>query len=380
MYFYLGILKLFCCFVSVMSVIEKEKSGNYSNTLYWKCQVSGWGLVSIYWAYIVLVRDNYGWIFTCLNYIADVFTGIILTHTYRAILLKTNRNEVSLKKLLLKLIPSIIILAVLYMLLANLKWHYYWVLVRDKEYHLWISLLEWNPVFITGLRLMSIWLLAYHLYQYHKSQMAIIKTNAQLELIAKQAKLDHISAQLNPHFLFNSLNSIKSLVIENPKIARRAIDLLSDLLRAAIYQQTEERIPIKDELILVKDYIELEKLRFEERLMTKFSIDSNTENFKIPPLSIQLLVENSIKHGIDQSIEGGLISISIERIKNTVVICVLNPGTLSVKNAQKGVGLKNLKKRLQLSYKGQAQFTISEPETGFISAQLTLPILNYENL
>lgn len=359
---------------------EKENSNNYSTTLYWKCQLSGWGLVSIYWAYIVLVRDHYGWVFTSLNYIVDVFTGIFLTHSYRAVLLKTNREEVSLKKLLLKLIPSIVILAVLYMLLANLKWHYYWVLVRDKDYHLWTSLLEWNPVFITGLRLMSIWLLAYHLYQYHRSQLNSIKINAQLALIAKQAKLDHISAQLNPHFLFNSLNSIKSLVLENPKVARRAIDLLSDLLRAAIYQQTEERIPIKDELVLVKDYIELEKLRFEERLTTKLSVDSTVETYKIPPLSIQLLVENAIKHGIDQCIEGGQISISIKREKNRVVISVLNPGTLSTKNTSNGVGLKHLKARLQLAYKGQAQFTISEPEQGSICAQITLPNLNNKHV
>ena len=113
-----------------------------------------------------------------------------------------------------------------------------------------------------------------------------------------QAELQLLKAQINPHFLFNSLNSIKSLVIENPNVARRAIDLLSDLLRSSLYEKDKDLIYIKNELSLVYDYIELEKMRFEERLQLKTNIDDEVINYKIPTLSIQLLVENAIKHNI----------------------------------------------------------------------------------
>ncbi|MFT7034071.1 MAG: two-component system LytT family sensor kinase, partial [Cyclobacteriaceae bacterium] len=204
--------------------------------------------------------------------------------------------------------------------------------------------------------------------------------NAQLSIIAKQAQLDNLSAQLNPHFLFNSLNSIKSLVIENPNVARRAIDVLSDLLRSSLYEKDKDFITIKDELALVKDYIELEKLRFEERLEIDITIDKTLENFKIPTLSIQLLVENSIKHGIDKIIEGGLVTIKISKNKHQVYIQVQNPGTIVLNESLKGLGLRNLKERLEIQYKNSAFFSVAELDKNTVEATIILPYTADENI
>jgi two-component system LytT family sensor kinase len=114
------------------------------------------------------------------------------------------------------------------------------------------------------------------------------------------AQLKNLTAQLNPHFLFNSLNSIKALVVENPESARRAIDLLSDLLRTSLYGREDALISIKNELAMVKDYLELEKMRMEDRLEVDIEVDNELLAVQIPPLCIQTLVENSIKHGIDK--------------------------------------------------------------------------------
>jgi two-component system LytT family sensor kinase len=363
-----------------MSSNIKTYKSNITISLYWKCQLIGWSLVSVYWAYTVYTRDNYGVFYTLLNYLLDVSIGIFLTHIYRALILRSNKNNIQLKKLLLKIVPSVIVLAILYMFLANLKWHYYWSLVAGREHSLIQSLFEWNPVFITGIRLMSIWLLAYHLYHYYINQMEMTKANAQLSVIAKQAQLDNLSAQLNPHFLFNSLNSIKSLVIENPKIARRAIDLLSDLLRSSLYEKDKDLIPIKEELSLVNDYIELEKLRFEERLELKITIDKSLENFKIPTLSIQLLVENAIKHGIDSKIEGGNVFIIITKGKEFVSIQVQNPGVLSLNKRSIGLGLKNLQERLKIQYKGNASFYLVALNDDVVEAKIIIPYTADENI
>ena len=359
---------------------RKVNKSNIAISLYWKCQLIGWGLVSIYWAYIVYTRDNYGVFYTLLNYVFDVFIGIFLTHIYRAFILKSNKNSIEFKKLLLKIVPSIIILAVFFMFLANLKWYYYWVVLEGKELNLLTQLFYWDPVLITGIRLMSIWLLAYHLYHYYINQIAITKANTQLSIIAKQAQLDNLSAQLNPHFLFNSLNSIKSLVIENPSIARRAIDLLSDLLRSSLYEKDKNLITIKEELSLVEDYIELEKMRFEERLQLKIKVDKTLNNFKIPTLSIQLLLENAIKHGIDPKVEGGIVDLNIVSDKNNIIITVQNPGRLKNNKKSSGLGLKNLQERLAIQYKGKATFSLTQIDKESVSAIITVPIKVDENI
>lgn len=345
-----------------------------SNALYWKCQLLGWGTASVYWAYVVFYRDNYGYFFTLINYILDISIGIILTHGYRFVSLKLKWSALSLQQLFLRILPSIIILALLYMFLANLKWHYYWFFFGGKNVDLWQSLKYWDPIFITGLRLMSIWILAYHLYHYYQKEIETAQQNAKLSVIAKQAQLDNLSVQLNPHFLFNSLNSIKSLVIENPKTARRAIDLLSNILRSSLYEKDGSLISIKDELGLVKDYIELEKVRFEERLNVSIIMDNVLESYMILPLSIQLLVENAIKHGIDKRINGGSIILSIVEKNKQLVIVVKNPGHIVDYGNGTGIGIKNLKKRVLLQYNGEASFTLKNSNIDQVTATLIIPI------
>jgi two-component system LytT family sensor kinase len=356
-----------------MDVLEK-KINHKSISLYWKCQLLGWGTVSVYWAYVVFTRDDYGYFFTLANYVLDIATGIILTHGYRYFALKLKWNALSLRQLFVRIAPSIILLAVLYMLIVDLKWHYYWAILGGKDVYLWESLTYWDPVLITGLRLMSIWILAYHLYHYYQKEIETAQQNAELSIIAKQAQLDNLSEQLNPHFLFNSLNSIKSLVIENPKTARRAIDLLSDILRSSLYEKDASFISIKDELGLVKDYVELEKVRFEERLNMVITMDDAIEGYMILPLSIQLLVENAIKHGIDKRIQGGSIMLSIVEKDEKLKIVVQNPGQIVDHGAETGIGIKNLTKRLLLQFNGEASFTLKNEAEDQVTATLIIPI------
>lgn len=363
-----------------MNIQVNTQNKKYNLSLYWKCQLTGWSIVSIYWAYTVYTRDNYGAFYTVLNYVLDISIGIFLTHMYRGFALKANWSRLPIKQLLIRLIPTVLLLAALYVLFNNLKWYLYWTIIIGREEVLLNTILYWNPILITGLRLMSIWLLAYHLYHYYQKEVKTAKENSRLSLVAKQAQLDNLSSQLNPHFLFNSLNSIKSLVIENPKNARRAIDLLSDLLRSSLYEKDKDLITIKDELSLVQDYIELEKMRFEERLQLEITIDKTLMNFKIPTLSIQLLVENAIKHGIDLSVEGGIINLIIEKKNNSVEITVQNPGTINTNKTSSGLGLKNLQERLAIQYKGNATFNLTATDKETVLAIITLPIITDENI
>lgn len=354
--------------------LETNNTSDNTISLYWKCQLIGWGTVSLYWAYNVYFRDNYGVPLTILNYILDVTFGIIPTIFYRKIAKDFNWNDLSIRQLVGRIVPAILLISIAFTLLMNLKWYSYWHFIAKDEMDFIPTLIHWNPIFITGLRMMSIWVLAYHLYHYYHKQIRTAKQNAELAIIAKQAQLDNLSAQLNPHFLFNSLNSIKSLVIENPTIARRAVDLLSDLLRTSLYGKDQKYISIANELSLVNDYVELEKVRFEERLDISINVEKELESALIPPLSIQLLVENAIKHGIDKKIEGGQIELLVKEESGFIHIKVKNPGTLKNNEASSGLGLKNLTDRLALQYNGAASFNLTESGKGSITATLLIPI------
>ena len=341
-------------------------------SLYWKCQLVGWGIVSLLWLYIALVRDQFTVLQALTNYVLDVSICIGLTHMYRALALTSKWHQLPIKKLLGRVVPSVVVLAVLFMVIMNVKTaaYIYWVNGTNTFREI---LAVWNPVLITGLRHMAIWVLAYHAYHFYVRELNTTKVNAKLSVDAKQSQLDNLSAQLNPHFLFNSLNSIKALVIENPKSARRAIDLLSDLLRSSLNEKEHMTISIAEEMALVRDYVELEQLRFEERLRVIFDVEPNTDKCKIPPLSIQLLVENAIKHGVDKQLKGGVVDISVKERDGFVNIVIKNPGTLS-EGDHRGLGLKNLRERLLLQYEGKAKLKVETPSDHLVEATLVVPI------
>lgn len=343
--------------------------------LYWKIQLTAWIITSLYWGFTAFFTGNFIWKIGIADLILDVVIGITLTHIYRNFALQKGWNRLSLKSLLPKIIVSVLVLSLLYT-----------VLIVGKLYLVRLFVLKINSlpfldffksvqlqIFITGTRLMSIWILAYHLYHYSRLELQTVKENARLSLIIKEAQLNNLSAQLNPHFFFNSLNNIKSLVLENPASARRAIDLLSELLRNSLNNNVGRLVSLNDEIDLVHDYLELEKIRFEERLQIKIEINVDVSKYLILPLSIQSLVENAIKHGIEKRKTGGFIKLEIEEENGFVKINVQNSGKLSKEVSDLGIGLNNLKERLLLQYNGNASFDIKELDKETVLATILLP-------
>ena len=341
---------------------------------YWTCQLLGWSFASIYWAYVVYFQQDYTLLHTFINFIFDVAIGVSLTHLYKLSLRREERKSFN-KKSLFRLAASIVVLSVLFMLLVNLKWYGYWVYVKGEDHDFIEAMLLWDRPLVTGVRMMTIWVLAYHLYHYYKQQLALTEHNAELSVLAKQIQFDHLSNQLNPHFLFNSLNSVKSLISENPTKAKRSVDLLSDLLRSSIYSK-ENLITVEDELQLIYDYVELEKLRFEERVKLEVDVDQEVLRYKIPSLCVQTLIENALKHGIQKSIKGGVVNISISKSEETLIVVVRNPGKISVAQSKESesYGLDNLKQRLHLQYKEKATFTLTQESNEVVVATIVMPL------
>ena len=368
--------------------MENQPNYKYQISQYWKCQLIGWPLASLYWLVMAWLTSKHFDLGAGLtHFVFDVVIGITLTHIYRGIAKRNNWGQLATRRLIWCLIPTIIVMAFLYMILICGKLYLindYFFFAKDKALNVFptemtSSFLKFllyygSAIFMTGLRLMSIWVLAYHLYLYARREIQATKENARLVLAAKETQLTNLSAQLNPHFLFNSLNNIKALVIDDPKAARRGIDLLSELLRISLYRNQELLISVKDEIGLVKDYLELEKLRFGERMESEIELDPKLAEVLIPPLAVHTLVENAIKHGIATEIRGGTIRIEINETEQGLRISVLNPGTLDPQKGAKGLGLRNLEERLNLQYEGNASLALMPFDHNMVLATILIPL------
>lgn len=348
---------------------------NKGISLYWKLQIAGWTVASLYWLVAAHFAGNFIWSIGIADLILDVIVGIGLTHSYRHFALKNNWHTLKLNRLLPRIAIAILMLSLLYMFLITGKLYVIRrLLLQDPP----IPFIEFFitarlQVFVTGTRLMAVWVLAYHMYHYSRRELETVKENARLSLIAKDAQLNKLAAQLNPHFFFNSLNNIKFLVAENPELARRAIDLLSELLRNSLNNNADQLILVRDEINLVKDYLELEKMRFEDRLMYTIHCNQNILQQSIPPLIIQTLVENSIKHGIEKRKDGGCIKVNVEGENGSMNIRVESTGILTTERRMTGIGLNNLIERLNLQYNGHASFGLVQTDNATVLATIVIP-------
>lgn len=344
-------------------------------SLYWKCQLIGWSVASLYWSYTGFAGEGFNYLVGVLQFLSDVALYMLLTHLYRNFAISRGWQQLPLNQLLKRIIPATVVMGLAYLIVTTIKVYAFrlWLMPALTPPLFVFFRLNWSMILVAGIRLMSIWLLAYHLYHYAQREISIAKENARLSVMAKDAQFENLSAQLNPHFLFNSLNNIKALVIDNPGSARRAIDLLSDLLRTALYNRESAFTPLAEELSLVKDYLELEKLRLEERLLFSIDADNSLGAVPVPRFSIQTLTENAIKHGISQQKDGGLISIQVTSAAGFISITIQNPGSFDNNSPSKGLGLRNLTERLQLHYKGNAKFCIVNSNDSAVLSTLLIP-------
>ncbi len=189
---------------------------------------------------------------------------------------------------------------------------------------------------------------------YNKRLKEEHEQSTQLKSALVQSQLDVLKSQLQPHFLFNTLNSISVLTRENPVLADKTIHLLSDLLRYSLKHAQQQFVTLEAEISFINDYLAIEKVRFGERLNIEMDIDPQTLQIMVPSLLLQPLVENAIKHGVTKKRGQGFIKISAQKNAKTLILKIIDNG----KNKEKqpvseenfGIGLKNTSKRLQSLY------------------------------
>ena len=230
----------------------------------------------------------------------------------------------------------------------------------------------WWDIIFTFI-LIALWLLIYMIWHYLERNRKDEVDRLNLEKTVKDLELKTIKSHINPHFIFNSLNSIRALVEENPKRARTAITELSNILRSSLQVEKMETVPLQKELDIVKDYLALEQMRFEERLKVQLDIDEDTLGQPVPPMMLQTLVENAIKHGISKRINGGTIKIIARFTDKDFELIVQNSGTLE-KKTDDGFGFKSTRDRLKFLCNGNAYFKVEEIEGTKVQSKIVMPV------
>ena len=244
------------------------------------------------------------------------------------------------------------------------------------NYHLYLDFLHTSQAlrFIAGLFLAGMVYLSFFLIIYQESVKEAIQRESELRELVRKTELQALKNQLNPHFIYNTLNSISSLTIYSPEKARDMTALLSDFLRIALRQDAMQMSQLKDELNNISLYLQIEKVRFEEKLKWEFRVDEQHMAYKLPVMILQPLVENAVKHGVQQSPEPGPVKVISHMKEGLLELKVENTFDAAFQRFKgEGVGLENVRNRLRVIY-GRSDLIVTEARDGKFSVVMKIPL------
>jgi hypothetical protein len=253
----------------------------------------------------------------------------------------------------------------------------FWALALDRWLYAGLTraamLRDLLVLFAAGIPIYLLSAVAHYLVLAFEASHVVDRRALESEVGAREAELRALRAQLNPHFLFNSLNSINALVGSDPEGARRMCEGLGDFLRRTLALGARDEVTLGEELALVERYLGIEQVRFGERLRVERAVAPDAAACRVPPLLLQPLVENAIKHGIQDCVAGGVIRIAATRTDGTLRVTVENPVDADAPARRgEGVGLENVRRRLEVFGARESQLSAAREADRF-RVTLTLP-------
>jgi hypothetical protein len=355
--------------------------------LYVLCQVGGWGAFLVMQAGFSQIFEEHAnrvgrTKLTDLAVIVMVILlGLVLTHYARPFMSRWGWKELGWRAL----IPRALLMAAgLSFLWSAIGYGYSYLIVGLP----WASKFSPGLIFfiswINGSCLLVGWLCLYFFYHVLERINRLQVEQLRLAASVKEAELRALKSQVNPHFLFNSLNSLRALIDEDAPRAREAVTRLANMLRYSLQSGQQETVPFEDELRIVEDYLALEQIRHENRLQVRWAIadEVRTGAVSVPPMLLQTLVENAVKYGIGARREGGELSITAGFEGAALHIRVTNPGELAPRvggtaakaGSSTGVGLRNASERLKLLFGDRASLTLLAEPAGCVTADVLIPL------
>lgn len=336
--------------------------------LYWFSQILGWLVYVLIAGFFNLLNNNQINAELIYSLLSIYLIGISVSHVYRTIIIKLNLMKYNISRLIPRVFVGIIVFGVVVYGVQTLIVD---ILIFNTAYQ--FSFADAFSKIINWTLLCLLWSLLYFLFHFITNYKKEEIKNLTWQAAKNEIELNKIKSQLNPHFIFNSMNSIRALIGEDPELAKTAITQLSNVLRNSLLMGNKKLIPFREEMKLVDDYLNLEKTRFEERLNIEKSIEKSTEGFLVPPLMIQTIVENGIKHGTSKLPKGGTLRINSKINNNQLDITISNSGVYDEnKPVETGFGLVNTQQRLQLLYGDKAVFSIRN-RNGMVEANISIP-------
>ena len=347
--------------------------------LYWISQITGWFFFVGINLFIISSYEEVSWQ-RVLVWIFLGFLGIVFTHVLRRVIRKKNWLNLPLKNTIPRILTTSIITGIIIYALVFAA-SYVAGTFKQEEY----NFARLVAGIINTSILILLWCLIYYVVHYMENYKKKEIESLIWEAAVKDYELKTLKSQLNPHFMFNAMNSIRALIEEDPESAKVAITKLSNILRYSLQMERMERVPLEDEIETVKNYLDLERIRFEDRLKYKLDIEKNTQKIEIPPMMIQTLVENGIKHGVAKRTEGGEIQLKSKLLTTSngskLKIEIRNSGHFSEEQlkSSNGFGVSNTKHRLNLLFGDDAYFTIKNENGDIVLAEIEIPIASQNN-
>lgn len=336
---------------------------------YWVNQITGWTFFTVTNLIIVAAMGRFTWQ-RLVVFLIIFLSGLFLTHRFRHYIKKNHWIALPIKKLIPQaLIACLMIGTIIYVLAFGADY----ALGQFKSDEFRIASVFAGVINLSGV--IAVWSLIYFSFHYFQNYKRAEIESYIWEAAVKDHELKTLKSQLNPHFIFNALNSIRALIDEDPKSAQTAVTKLSNILRYSLRMERSETVSLDEEMQTVNDYLALEEMRLEERIKYQISVDPKSSKIEIPPMMIQTLVENGIKHGIAKRTSGGKISVKTGMENSNLHISITNTGQIdeTLLKQSNGFGINNTKQRLSLIYGDTAKFEIKNNSDDTVSAEITIP-------
>jgi two-component sensor histidine kinase len=383
---------LLCCGFPHIQVCTYPEPMNRTRT-YWICQLGGWGVLL---GVAVADSSHPSLLHAGLSFAGSLATAIGVTHAFRRYVKSAGWTDLPVRQLAPRIVLSAPALAAAFLAIVDLAGLLLYQLTRSLLPSGEALLAAGPPkidvlsfsAFMGSTLIFGLWVMIYvSVHAYWDRQQAKVDT-WRLEAEARSARLQALKTQLNPHFFFNSLNSLRALIAQDPERAQQMVTRLARLLRTTLQASDAKTVPLSEEIQTVRTYLELEKVRFEERLQYRIDVPDTARRRLVPFMLLQTLVENAIKHGVAEAREGGTVTIAADvsdppegrrAARDCLRICVTNPGTLaptppgSAPGQESGTGLRNARERLHLLFGRQASVTLAQVAPHTVAATALVP-------
>ena len=334
--------------------------------LYWIFQITGWSIYALLNILGISFQSTHFTPIMALPIIAESLYFFLITHIYRSLSKKMEWLQLPTTQLIPKVLLSIVLMSItVYLVRIGISFS------LDLYSSEMLSAINILGNVTANIIIMIIWSSVYFTFHYIEKNTQSLR----YEVAMNEMKLNQLKSQINPHFIFNALNSIRALVDEEPSKSKRAINHLSNILRSSLVLDRKRLTSLKEELDTTKDYLALESIRFEERLQTEFNIDVDTKNVQVPPMMLQTLVENGIKHGISKLKKGGKVTVDARVDLGRMILEIRNTGHYQDNRINgTGQGLRNTRQRLELIYGESAKLNIENESENMVLTTVKIPL------